>query len=365
MSKKSNGVKKFPKQGTSRLGYNMYFDLQKVLGAWIRYGVLLSVLWLLQSCTEDPNPIDDSPTFFDDPREASLVTSDIDLFWEVFDANNPNFSSTLFHDSYFNAGSDGLRLYFEQKIMDADKMSNLLGSPAHKSYMLSVRQNTQGVSTEQETYYSAMEQLKGLYTSAVFSDVVFVIGPLQTGGTVVRNGQLVIGTELFSKSETSDISTFSEWHKAVIRDQAYLPSIVIHELVHTQQLYYANENGLPYGQEGTLLDISLLEGIADFITHQAIGSYINDHLPEYADPIEQELWEEFEMAMNGKDFSRWLFNGGNSTFRPADLGYYMGFKIAESYYLNAVDKSQAISEIIEMSNSQQFLEDSGYRDKFE
>ena len=54
-----------------------------------------------------------------------------------------------------------------------------------------------------------------------------------------------------------------------------------------------------------------------------------------------------------------------STNRPADLGYYSGFKIAESYYDNLYDKLHATKEIMEMSDSMEFLELSGYDAKFQ
>lgn len=52
--------------------------------------------------------------------------------------------------------------------------------------------------------------------------------------------------------------------------------------------------------------------------------------------------------MCAKESINWLYNGGDVKDKPADLGYYMGYKIAESYYNNSDDKNKAISEIIEM-----------------
>lgn len=52
--------------------------------------------------------------------------------------------------------------------------------------------------------------------------------------------------------------------------------------------------------------------------------------------------------MCAKESINWLYNGGDVKDKQADLGYYMGYKIAESYYNNSDDKNKAISEIIEM-----------------
>ena len=59
--------------------------------------------------------------------------------------------------------------------------------------------------------------------------------------------------------------------------------------------------------------------------------------------------------------------GGDSgvTDRPPDLGYWMGYKIAEAYYQKAEDKTQAVADIIQMKDADAFLEASGYAKKFD
>jgi uncharacterized protein YjaZ len=64
--------------------------------------------------------------------------------------------------------------------------------------------------------------------------------------------------------------------------------------------------------------------------------------------------------MHGSDLSRWLFQGDRSTDRPADLGYYIGYKICEAFYRRAPDKSEAIRQIIRLTDAEAFLQESGY-----
>ena len=68
--------------------------------------------------------------------------------------------------------------------------------------------------------------------------------------------------------------------------------------------------------------------------------------------------------MNGTDTSHWLYQGDKSTDRPADLGYYMGCRIAEAYYQHSADKKQAIRDILAVSDYAAFLHDSHYADIF-
>ncbi len=68
--------------------------------------------------------------------------------------------------------------------------------------------------------------------------------------------------------------------------------------------------------------------------------------------------------MNGKDASNWLYQGDKAKDKPADLGYYVGYKIVESYYNKAKDKKQAIKDILEIKDFNVFLTASGYDEKF-
>src|SRR5262249_55930565 len=101
-----------------------------------------------------------------------------------------------------------------------------------------------------------------------------------------------------------------------------------------------------------------------FIAELISGKHINTHLHDYANPRERELWAEFKRGMDGTDMSNWLYQGESSKDRPADLGYYMGYKICEAYYRSAKDKKQAIKDILEIKDFGRFLKDSEYEAKF-
>jgi uncharacterized protein YjaZ len=68
--------------------------------------------------------------------------------------------------------------------------------------------------------------------------------------------------------------------------------------------------------------------------------------------------------MNGDKTDNWLYQGDKAKDRPADLGYYVGYKIVESYYKNATDKKQAVKDILGIKDVQEFLKTSRYEDKF-
>jgi uncharacterized protein YjaZ len=51
---------------------------------------------------------------------------------------------------------------------------------------------------------------------------------------------------------------------------------------------------------------------------------------------------------------------GKTPERPADLGYYVGYKICQEYYEKSADKKKAIKDILEIRDFDQFFRESGY-----
>lgn len=82
----------------------------------------------------------------------------------------------------------------------------------------------------------------------------------------------------------------------------------------------------------SLLGRSLHEGSADFIGKLVAGGNIQPPLHEYSNARDKKLWLEFKKEMNNTDTCNWLYPGDKAKDKPADLGYYIGYKIAESCY---------------------------------
>ena len=199
-------------------------------------------------------------------------------------------------------------------------------------------------------------RLKEIYPDAVFPDVYFIVGRMNSAGTLNNTG-LFIGVDMYGKNENAPLDELSNWLKAVVAPTARIPYIVAHESIHYQQKFAVEE------KDRTLLDTALIEGGADFVGELISGSNANPHLHEYGNPREKELWLEFQKEMNGKGISNWMYQGDNVKDKPADLGYYIGYKICEAYYKNAPDKKQAVKDILEVKDSDAFLKASRYDEK--
>ena len=287
------------------------------------------------------------------PDNAQIVTSDIDLFWKAYDMAKPENNLNVFRDEYLRKGSIGLEEFRRLRIGSSCGLVDAIES--HPKYYAALRTPSLKIQTYKDKIYASFRKLKEIYPDAVFPNVYFLVGKMNSAGTLSDKG-LLIGIDMFGKNEGAPLDELGSWHKAVVSSTDRLPFIVAHELIHYQQNY-------PNG-ELTLLGRVVNEGSADFIGELIAGGNINPHLHEYGNPVEKELWLEFKKEMNGKNVSNWLYQGDNAKDKPADIGYYIGYKIAESYYKNAADKKQAIRDILEIKDFNVFLKTSGYEEKF-
>ena len=285
----------------------------------------------------------------DDPKLARLVTEDIPRFWEAFDARAKLGTATALDTLYLKPGTRGLKDWKRLRLEDAATMAKTVDSAAR--YYESARASTMRIAEAEPRIRVAFQKLEEIYPEAVFPDVYFVIGRLTSGGTTSAAG-LLIGAEMYGRTDDPVVAKMGDWLAAVLRPVEDVPGIVAHELVHFEQ-----------GRPGrSLLARALNEGSADFIGEMISGVNINAHVHAWVraqDGRERALWEEFRPKMRGKNDEGW-FTTEDEKKRPKDLGYFMGYRIAQAYYERAIDKQAAIRDILRVSDVEEFLERSGY-----
>ncbi len=285
-----------------------------------------------------------------DPDAAKLITSDIPSFWRVFDNATLTTAAELFQREYIDAGTLGVKGFLANRIVNGRYLAATVA--ARPRYYAAIRKNSLALDRSpeiKESIRAGFRRLKALYSEAVFPDVYFLIGRMNSAGTTSPDA-LLIGVEMNGRDESTPIDELTNWERAVTGRIADLPHIVAHELVHIQQS----------NAESTLLAFSLREGGADFIAELTSGAHTNRAQHAYGNAHEHELWEEFRNAMHGSELTRWLFQGDRSTDRPADLGYYIGYKVCEAFYRRANNKSEAVRRIIRITDADGFLRESEY-----
>ena len=103
------------------------------------------------------------------------------------------------------------------------------------------------------------------------------------------------------------------------------------------------------------------------------GGNFNAHIHDWADPQEEAVWCAFQAEMDGDDTSDWIANGNRPDSRPAgldyaDLGYYVGYRIAKAYHAQAReagrDAADVVRALLHVDNAKTLLAESGYAEGF-
>jgi hypothetical protein len=284
---------------------------------------------------------------------VTLVTSDIDHFWQAYDASEPGNRAEAFQKLYLDVASPGLKDFVQARIRSANALARTVDSLP--KYYASIRKTTAQVDTQRGAIEHALGRFKELYPEARFPTVYFVIGRLTSGGTTGNSG-LLIGVEVNALGEGVDVSELQQKMASFLRAMGpvnQLPPIVVHELVHYQQKSYG----------GSLLGSSMIEGAADFVTEVVAGGGMNDYQRKWAEPRRDELFHQFaqDMATDPKKTEGWLYNYDQvKGDQPADLGYWIGREICRSYYDRAGDKTAAFGAIVQMRKPEDIVRASAY-----
>ncbi|TPE45820.1 gliding motility protein GldB-related protein [Pontibacter mangrovi] len=285
-----------------------------------------------------------------------IVTSDVDLFWNAFDklkeAQSKEDSVRVLDEEYLQKASAGVKQFTPGRIRNAAYLQKVINR--HPQYYTQLKGHTHKLQEAVPKMQAHYGRLKELYPDTNIPRVYFVVGAMNSAGTIADDP--VIGVDMFGLYPNTPTEELGNWHKAVLKPMDQIDLVVIHEFIHILQ---RDSKG-----DSTLLGMSIGEGAADFVATLAANGHINKVAHAYGDKHEQALWEEFRAGMHQGDVSNWLYNGENMKERPADLGYYMGYKICEAYYNKATDKKQAVRDILRIQDYAAFLEKSGYAQKF-
>lgn len=284
------------------------------------------------------------------------ITSDVDLFWNAFDklklAQNREDSVRFLEEEYLMKGSPGVTQFTPYRIRNAEYLQRVINK--HPKYYTHLKNHTHKLNEAVPKMQEHYKRLQKIYPGTNIPRVYFVVGAMNSAGTIVEDP--VVGVDMFGMYPETPTDELSGWHKAVLKPMDQIDLVVIHEIIHILQ-YESKE-------DYTLLGKSIGEGAADFVATLAANGHINKFAHDYGNKHEKELWDEFKAEMHQHDLSKWLYNGEKSVDRPADLGYYIGYKICESYYNNSPDKTQAVLDILKIKDYTAFLEKSGYDSKF-
>ena len=279
---------------------------------------------------------------------AALQTvsdQDIARFWQAFDAINavadPAERLRLIQTLYIDPGTPGLhalmaaRRYTAQQYVDA-----IVNWP---NFWRSVRPLTARSRQAVTSLNDDVARFRRLYPELRPASITYAIGVLRTGGTTTGD-KVLIGAELALGDETVDVSELPAPLRTRLgvffasRPFENNAQNNIHEYVHTQQ----------QETQGSLAQQVLREGVAELvaelITHRRPALPVYTYGPTH----DAAIRERFRTEMRKADYDNWLWNSASNPFGVSDVGYYVGYRIARSYYDAARDKRRAVRELIEL-----------------
>lgn len=251
-------------------------------------------------------------------HSVSLITTDVNNFWQAYDKIVTT-KDTLAQIDYLN------RLFLNKATLGQKAMIQARNYVVkdyidainqRQNYFNAIRNNTLKANDYAETITKKVESLKKLYPSLRPTDIYFTMGAFRSGGTTLAN-MVLIGSEITMSEEHLDNLVFTN----------------IHEYIHTQQKSTVCDN---------LLGQSVMEGVAEFLTEKAMATKSTLPAIAYDRQNVDQVKAVFVKQMFNIDYGFWLYNNVENVFKVRDLGYYVGYAIAESYYAKAKDKLQAI-----------------------
>lgn len=289
--------------------------------------VLPSVMFAQAARDERPGP--------------EIRTADVDLFYKVYDAAQGLPSAQDLQRGYLDAGSDGVRQFIPDRIISADRLAEQIVKkrPLYEK----ARRCMAVLPAARVRLATALAKLKDLLPEPKFPPVTVLIGRANSGGTTGQAGVL-IGLETVCDAD---------WMQPNLEDR--LVYLISHEYVHVQQPASATEEN-PMDGKHTVLQVSLVEGVADFVAELISGSASNSHLQTWTRGREKEFTAAFRQDMNGTDVGKWVYNGVGTPEKPGDLGYWMGYRIARCYHEHAADKRAAVRELVELEDPQKIVD---------
>lgn len=269
-----------------------------------------------------------------------INTSDVSLFYKIYDAAEGHPTAEQLQTDYIEAGSEGLQVFSRLRNITGARIAGTIDKKP--GIYADARRCAKVLPQVRSRLAGALERLAAVYPEARFPPVTIAVGRGRPVGVGGPEDGVQIGLEALCATD---------FLNADVEDRFVY--VITHEFVHVQQAQEFVDQEAP-----TVLEVSLQEGAAEFVTELIAGGVAYSHLQSATAGRELEIETAFAVDKDKTDLSDWVYNATKDN--PGDLGYWVGYRIVKSYYRNAGDKDKALREILEMTDAQAFLDNSGW-----
>jgi Predicted Zn-dependent protease (DUF2268) len=302
----------------------------------ISLGVLSGLLACVAISEAAPSAVATAPN----PVGPTIHIEDVDRFYEVYDAAGGNPTADQLQHDYIDPGSDGLHQFAKVRNISGTRIADTLAK--HPAIYSGAKRCMVVLPRVRQRLELALRKLSHLYPEARLPLVTIAVGP----GKPVGVGSPVSGVQIGLEALCA-----TDWLNPNVEDRFVY--VIAHEYVHVQQV-----PALVDDQNPTVLEGSLVEGVAEFAGELISGQVAYSQLTALTHGRQKEIETAFVPDEDQTDLSNWLYN--STAQKPADLGYWVGYRIVKSYYQHATDKRRALREILEMTDPKAFVANSGW-----
>lgn len=273
--------------------------------------------------------------------EPVIETGDVDRFFEVYDEAGGHPAADVLQRGYVDRGSVGLQQLARMRNVTGQSIAAAIA--ARPEIYAEARDCLGVLPRVRNRLVVALRKLRDLYPGMRLPPITIAIGRGKPVGVGGRDTGVQIGAEALCATD---------WVNPNIEDR--FVRVIMHEYAHVQQAVAFSEI-----EGATVLAASLEEGAAEFLTELTTGAISYAYLDGLVAGREREIETAFAADAHKTDLSDWLYNSTRQ--KPADLGYWVGYRIVQSYYHHADDKHAAIRDILEMTDPEEFRARSGWQ----
>ncbi|HGM7334426.1 TPA: DUF2268 domain-containing putative Zn-dependent protease [Stenotrophomonas maltophilia] len=278
-----------------------------------------------------------------EPAAPQILTEDVTRFYALYDTAGGKPSVAQLR-GYMAEGSVGLAELAKARRVTPERIAEAM--VAQPELYAQGRNCLAELPMVKQRLTHVFANLRAIYPQTRFPPVTIAVGRGRPVGLTSKSG-VIIGLEALCAADFMNPNV-----------QDRFVHVIAHEYVHIQQTGLTDfEPGDPHA---TVLRISLGEGIAEFITELISGNVGNGRHAAWTRGREVHIESAFALDLDSTDLSPWLYNYTPGSQEPYDLGYWVGYRIAKAYYLQARDKRDAVRALIQQDNPKTILATSGW-----
>lgn len=257
--------------------------------------------------------------------------------------------------AYLDDASDGMQTWLSVYPATADELAERLAQ--RPRYYASLREMPARMAPFEPEIARAYARLEAMAPGSDLGAVYYLVGKRSAGGTARQQGTF-LAVEFFGLTESTDLREFGG--RADVYDTNEMVQVAVHEGAHNVQRHLQTEPNFisiyVNPERMTLRNFAIREGVADYVTYELTGRRFEAR-HAFAEPREAEIWAEFQPIMHETIFAQpgW-FTAGFADGRdwPIQVGYFVGFKMAEHIHRGAVDRDAALRELMSPHTDDQF-----------